>query len=77
MPLDQAVPPLGFLTEQQAAVAGGGEYFDVTSWLCTATTCPPIVGNLLVYRDDNHITTKYSLWLAAPIARFLDATLSK
>jgi hypothetical protein len=76
-PVDQAVPPLGFLTEQEATVAGGGEYFDLTSWMCTATTCPPVVGNLLVYRDDNHITTTYARWLAAPIARFLDATLTK
>lgn len=33
-------------------------------WFCTKRDCPPIVGNLLVYRDDNHITTTYAEFLA-------------
>lgn len=33
-------------------------------WFCTANICPPIVGNLLVYRDDNHMSTDYSKFLA-------------
>jgi hypothetical protein len=33
-------------------------------WLCTAQTCPVIVGNLLVYRDESHLSTAYSSLLA-------------
>lgn len=33
-------------------------------WFCNRTVCPPIVGNILVYRDDNHITTTYAEFLA-------------
>ena len=33
-------------------------------WFCTRAVCPTIVGNILVYRDDNHITTTYAEFLA-------------
>jgi hypothetical protein len=33
------------------------------TWFCT-DICPPVVGNLLVYRDSNHMTTTYSAALA-------------
>jgi len=44
----------------------------VTNWLCTDKVCPVIVGNLLVYRDSNHITTKYAEWLIP----LIDAAIS-
>jgi hypothetical protein len=40
-------------------------------WFCTKTVCPPIVGNILVYRDDNHITTVYAEFLAPLIGSTL------
>ena len=39
-------------------------------WFCDAT-CPPVIGNLLVYRDSNHIATRYS----AALAPLLEAAL--
>ena len=51
-------------TNIAAAVDNGAQVLDVTNWLCTDKVCPVIVGNLLVYRDSNHITTKYAEWLA-------------
>ncbi|MFM9131931.1 MAG: SGNH hydrolase domain-containing protein, partial [Actinomycetota bacterium] len=45
-------------------------------WFCTGTLCPVIVGNLLVYRDDNHMTVSYARWIAplldADIVPFVD-----
>jgi peptidoglycan/LPS O-acetylase OafA/YrhL len=45
-------------------------------WFCTDTLCPVIVGNLLVYRDDNHMTVSYARWIAplldADIVPFVD-----
>lgn len=32
---------------------------DLTPWLCNATTCPVITGNVLMYRDDDHLTATY------------------
>ncbi|MET0416291.1 MAG: acyltransferase family protein [Actinoplanes sp.] len=43
---------------------------DPISWFCT-DACPPVIGNLLVYRDSNHMTTTYS----AALAPLLDKAL--
>lgn len=44
-------------------------------WFCNRTVCPPIVGNILVYRDDNHITTTYAEFLAPLLASTLNPTI--
>lgn len=43
-------------------------YIDAKPWLCTATVCPPILGNVLMYRDQNHITG-YASVLLEPVLR--------
>ena len=58
--------------QERAAVAErGGTYLDVRAWLC-ARVCPVVVGTMLVYRDDNHLTTVYPAWLAPVVAEGLD-----
>jgi peptidoglycan/LPS O-acetylase OafA/YrhL len=37
---------------------------DPTPWFCTASVCPVVVGNVLVYRDVSHITATYARLLA-------------
>jgi hypothetical protein len=32
---------------------------DLSDWICTRAICPPVVGNVLVYRDRGHITPAY------------------
>ncbi|CAN5360958.1 SGNH hydrolase domain-containing protein [soil metagenome] len=51
-----------------AAEKAGATVVDTQSWFCTDQTCPAVVGNLMVYRDDSHMTAPYSSWLA-PLAR--------
>ncbi|WP_433791097.1 acyltransferase family protein [Actinoplanes sp. CA-252034] len=47
-----------------AAKSNGVQMIDALSWFCTADACPGLVGNVLVWRDDDHITTRYSTMLA-------------
>jgi hypothetical protein len=54
----------GIAAEAAATAAGGGQYVDLSELFCTKDRCPVIVGNTLVYRDDNHITTEYARVLA-------------
>jgi hypothetical protein len=70
-----AVDTNGLSAEQQAVQSAGGRFVNVTPLLCTTAKCPPIIGNVLVYRDDNHITTEAATWLAPVMAAELDATL--
>jgi SGNH domain (fused to AT3 domains) len=37
---------------------------DTDSWFCTSNTCPVIVNNILLYRDAQHMTPQWSLFLA-------------
>ncbi|MEY3588944.1 MAG: hypothetical protein RJA47_1540 [Actinomycetota bacterium] len=45
-------------------------------WFCADSLCPVVVGNLLVYRDDNHMTMSYARFVAplvdAAIVPFVD-----
>jgi len=54
--------------EVTAARAHGVTFVDTTDWFCTQQVCPPIVGNVLVMRDETHITV--------PMARFLQPLLA-
>lgn len=50
----------GVRAEQEAVLANGGRFAALTDLFCTPTTCPPIVGNTMVYYDGGHITREYS-----------------
>ncbi|HEY6471717.1 MAG TPA: acyltransferase family protein [Acidimicrobiales bacterium] len=64
--------PGGIPQEQQAAAAAGAGYVDTDPWFCISSTCTSIVGNILVYRDDNHITATYASWLTPAVGAALD-----
>ncbi|MFC7275137.1 acyltransferase family protein [Paractinoplanes rhizophilus] len=48
---------------EQRRVFFGYDVIDPTPWFCT-DACPAVIGNLLVYRDSNHMTTTYARALA-------------
>jgi peptidoglycan/LPS O-acetylase OafA/YrhL len=35
-------------------------FVDIADAVCDAERCPPVIGNVLVYMDDNHLTATYS-----------------
>ncbi|MBG6180190.1 peptidoglycan/LPS O-acetylase OafA/YrhL [Arthrobacter sp. CAN_A1] len=57
--------------ERAAAGYPNASFVDLNGYLCTET-CPSIIGDLLVYRDEHHITTDFSLALAGPLGDELD-----
>ena len=65
----------GIRGERSAVLAAGGAYFDLSRLLCAGGRCPVVVGNDLVYRDDNHLTPEYAGWLAPVLAAELDGVL--
>jgi hypothetical protein len=50
--------------ENQLAAQFGSKTVDTSDWLCTPQACPVIIGDLLVYRDRNHLTPDASEFLA-------------
>ncbi len=72
----ETIDAAGLDAERKTVEAGGGRYLDARPWFCDQTTCDVIVGNLLVYRDENHLTTAYAAWLAPAVSATLDADLA-
>jgi hypothetical protein len=66
----------GIAAEAAAVRSAGGSYADLADLFCTAQRCPVIVGNTLVYRDDNHITGEYAQWLAPVVGELAGQALA-
>ena len=75
-PRSTAVNEPGIAAESAATKAGGGQYADVTELFCTADRCSVIVGNTLVYFDQNHLTVEYTRLLAPVIGALADRALA-
>jgi peptidoglycan/LPS O-acetylase OafA/YrhL len=71
-PRAAAVNEPGIAEEAAATTAAGGVYDDLTPLFCTDSRCPMIVGNNLVYRDDNHVTIEYAEALTPVLAALAD-----
>ncbi|WP_420750690.1 acyltransferase family protein [Rhodococcus sp. O3] len=71
-----ALNAAGVVAEAAATAAGGGEYADLTELFCTAQSCPVIVGNGLVFRDDNHLTIEHAQALAPVVGALADRALA-
>lgn len=52
-------------------VPDGVHKLDLTDYICGPAECAPVVGNILVYRDDAHLTNTY----AATLAPYLEAEM--
>ncbi|CPR08071.1 acyltransferase domain-containing protein [Mycobacterium bohemicum DSM 44277] len=75
-PTSKAVNRAGIAAESAATKADGGQYADLTELFCTADRCPVIVGNTLVYRDQDHVTFEYSRLLAPVVGALADRALA-
>jgi hypothetical protein len=48
---------------------------DTSDYFCDATTCPPIIGNVIVYMDDNHISGTYMATVAPTMGAEIEQLL--
>jgi peptidoglycan/LPS O-acetylase OafA/YrhL len=51
---------------------GGVTLVNPAGWMCADNECPAVVGNLLVFRDQSHLSVEFSRWLAPMIASLLE-----
>jgi peptidoglycan/LPS O-acetylase OafA/YrhL len=54
-------PPTTFAVR---AVSGKVPLINMDSLICRPATCPPVIGNVLVYQDSHHLTSAYALTTA-------------
>jgi hypothetical protein len=62
-PLGQDQTAITGAVSQMAASDGLG-FIDTTGWFCYEAQCPLVIGNVIAYRDDNHLTPTYSTALS-------------
>jgi hypothetical protein len=68
---DGAVRPGRLAVEREVAAKYDAEFIPTSDWMCTGSACPVIIGNVLMYRDNSHITATASVFLAP----YVDAAL--
>ena len=56
-------------TEDVADIPGNVTLVDLTDSLCSAEICPPVIGNVIAFSDDDHLTATYSRTLADRLVR--------
>ena len=61
----------GVASEEAAVRSAGGTYINALPWFCAAGSCGAIVGNIEIWRDDNHITATYSSFLGPMMSAYL------
>jgi len=54
--------------DRGARPAGNVSFIDIADTVCDPDRCPPVIGNVLVYLDDNHLTATYSTSIADLLA---------
>jgi peptidoglycan/LPS O-acetylase OafA/YrhL len=61
--------------EAAAVKRAGAIVIDPAPWFCTATTCPPVINNIIVYCDDTHPTATYIKWLSPVLSAALEKAI--
>lgn len=61
----------------ESAALFGMPVVDLTDWFCTSIECPVVVGNVVVYRDPDHLTADYSRLLADVLGEKLQTVLDQ
>mgnify|MGYP001211658803 CR=1 FL=1 len=54
--------------ERDIAGEHDASFVSVSNWLCGTSECPVIIGNMILYRDNNHISATASVYFAPFLA---------
>jgi peptidoglycan/LPS O-acetylase OafA/YrhL len=58
----RALEPGRIAGEQAAATRLGATFIPTADWFCTDNACPMILGDILLFRDADHLTTAGATW---------------
>ena len=60
MPRDAALSPMARAPIQGAVIANGWHWVDLNDYLCDKTECGIILGDVFMYRDDDHLSSTFA-----------------
>jgi peptidoglycan/LPS O-acetylase OafA/YrhL len=61
---DHGVAASGAPVQGAAAKEAGVPFIDLVDFICPSSQCPPVIGNVLIYRQGSHLTKTYVETLA-------------
>ena len=61
---------------QQAASDGNAEFISTRPWFCGGASCPMVIGNVIAYRDQSHVSPVYAAQLGPAMAQALGSAFS-
>ena len=67
-------PPVGGNERAAGSGIAGVTYLDYLDEICGPRRCSPVLGDILVYRDTNHLTRTYAMTLVPRLRRLLGDT---
>ncbi|QWF84447.1 acyltransferase family protein [Amycolatopsis sp. CA-230715] len=50
-------------------------FLDFSDYVCEPDTCPPVIGNVLVYRDENHLSAAYTSTMTPMVEEAVESAL--
>jgi len=62
-------------TVDAVAKTAGMQVIPTLQWFCTSTKCPSVIAGTIVYRDTEHVSTRYAKHLDVPLAADLSRVL--
>jgi hypothetical protein len=54
----------------------GAMYYETSDLVCGAEKCPPVIGDMVVYMDNNHLTDMYAESLSPYLKMLVQAAIS-
>ncbi|MFZ4717845.1 MAG: acyltransferase family protein [Ilumatobacteraceae bacterium] len=72
---DAAVRTGRLAVERDIAAKYDASFVPTSDWMCTDQYCPVVVGNVLMYRDNSHLTATASAFLAPYVDAMLASAL--
>jgi hypothetical protein len=62
--------------EREMAESIGAMYYETSDLVCGAEKCPPVIGDMVVYMDNNHLTDTYAESLSPYLKMLVQAAIS-
>ncbi len=72
-----ALDPVHDEVERQAATEHGATFVSLNEQVCSYDPCPIVVNELMMWRDENHLTATYSRELAPSVAAMISEALGQ
>ncbi|OIH97054.1 hypothetical protein BIU90_15780 [Curtobacterium sp. MCBA15_001] len=75
VPRTEALSSFDGSEQAVAAIGDRARFVDLTRYYCTATSCPAVIGGVLVHRDPTHLTATFATTLAPYLGEDLQDAL--